>query len=889
MPRTVSIAAPKKKKIRMNAARRREEAQRERELSLYGMTLEDVRMEPRPGRFFLCLIRAILIFMASFGMMGALVSSFKLSFSYPVVITGLFILSFLTAFLYYNKLTFYIGYFVVFGSFIAFSLSFYWYINSGYQAFMNEVFNSYSDYFRLLSTREASEFITDRYTTVTIAMLFMGWFFSILLNITISGYMNLPATFLLTFLPLQIAFYIDIVPPIPYLCMLLAVYISVAVLGRSGHFTLPYRRENDLDFTRRRKKKRHLHTYLASSRGMLQVAGYSIGLSVLFLLLAGGLFADDLDSRNVSNGVKNTTDRFVKSFVQGGFSALFDRYSAIGGLARGQLGGIGNVNPDYQTDLYLRLVPNNSGNIYLKAFSGVRYQDNCFFEDEAAELLNTKDYLPRLAASHDVQLEDLYEDHDYVSKIWIALTGADSGYLYRPYFPLLSSKETPLAAGGIPETKQQKVLAYYDSLPSFDNEEVMKSFGVDSLESYEVLYLPFEEQIAYDPNSDITVQYQELVYQSCLQIPEELKPSLEQAAKEAGLFEAAAAYPSLKDGENHPLNPDDEASLARYKELQSQRLGIAARLKRYFATEFSYTMSPGTTPRNEDVVDYFLHTQKRGYCAHFASSSALLLRYMGIPTRYVEGYMCTATDIMDGTPVSDDASGWQSNASELEKSGVVEVQLSDGSAHAWIEIWLDGYGWIPYEMTPPSDEEPMINLDLFSLFSGLFQNAPRNNSSGNGNNANAATGTGNLANIFGGLRFLLRPLAILLCALVLFLLFFPLYRRFTEFLKIKNSQKHGDYSEALLLSYRRFLRRLIRRRCPELKHPTLRDVFNEMEKEGVDGTPIPADELAPLHSGLSEAAYGRGELSAEDYQALRPVLSSLNRTLRPKKQKNKKR
>ena len=318
MPRTVSVNnAPKKKKIRMTAARRREEAQRTRELAQYGMTLEDVRMESRPGRFFLCLIRAILIFMACFGMMGAVVSSFKLSFSYPVVITGLLVLSFLTAFLYYNKLTFYIGYFVVFGSFIAFSLSFYWYINSGYQAFMNEVFNSYSDYFRLLSTREATEYIQDRYLTVTIAMLFMGWFFSILLNITISGYMNLPATFLLTFLPLQIAFYIDIVPPLPYLCMLLAVYISVAILGRSGHFTLPYRRENDLDFSRKRKKKRHLHSYLASSRGMLQVAGYSIGLSVLFLLLAGGFFASDLDSRTVSNSVKNTTDRYVKSIVQG--------------------------------------------------------------------------------------------------------------------------------------------------------------------------------------------------------------------------------------------------------------------------------------------------------------------------------------------------------------------------------------------------------------------------------------------------------------------------------------------------------------------------------------------------------------------------------------------
>ena len=60
---------------------------------------------------------------------------------------------------------------------------------------------------------------------------------------------------------------------------------------------------------------------------------------------------------------------------------------------------------------------------------------------------------------------------------------------------------------------------------------------------------------------------------------------------------------------------------------------------------------------------------------HFASAGTLLLRALGVPARYVSGYIADVT------------------AGET-------VDVPDQNAHAWVEIYLRGYGWYPVEMTP---------------------------------------------------------------------------------------------------------------------------------------------------------------------------------------------
>lgn len=111
----------------------------------------------------------------------------------------------------------------------------------------------------------------------------------------------------------------------------------------------------------------------------------------------------------------------------------------------------------------------------------------------------------------------------------------------------------------------------------------------------------------------------------------------------------------------------------------------------YLRGNYKYTMKPGKVPEGRSVVDYFLKESKKGYCTYFATSAAIILRSAGIPTRYCAGYVVD-TRLLDST--------------DEEKYQTFEV--SDNSAHAWVEVYIDGYGWAVVDPTPGYGEEDIV-------------------------------------------------------------------------------------------------------------------------------------------------------------------------------------
>jgi hypothetical protein len=101
---------------------------------------------------------------------------------------------------------------------------------------------------------------------------------------------------------------------------------------------------------------------------------------------------------------------------------------------------------------------------------------------------------------------------------------------------------------------------------------------------------------------------------------------------------------------------------------------------------FTYTLNPPPVPAGQWPIVYFLVTGHRGYCQYFASSMGAMLRSLGIPTRLVVGYG-------PGTPLE-----------EAPRQGVGRIAVSTSDAHAWVESYFPGYGWISFEPTPPSHE-----------------------------------------------------------------------------------------------------------------------------------------------------------------------------------------
>lgn len=108
---------------------------------------------------------------------------------------------------------------------------------------------------------------------------------------------------------------------------------------------------------------------------------------------------------------------------------------------------------------------------------------------------------------------------------------------------------------------------------------------------------------------------------------------------------------------------------------------IVENVKDYLIHNASYTLKPGATPDQEDFVIYFLRTNHKGYCVHFASSATLMLRYMGIPARYVEGFHVNQSSFEDN-----------------------KAAITDREAHAWVEIFDENKGWIPIEVTPGTSQ-----------------------------------------------------------------------------------------------------------------------------------------------------------------------------------------
>jgi transglutaminase-like putative cysteine protease len=87
-----------------------------------------------------------------------------------------------------------------------------------------------------------------------------------------------------------------------------------------------------------------------------------------------------------------------------------------------------------------------------------------------------------------------------------------------------------------------------------------------------------------------------------------------------------------------------------------------------------YTLEPGTT--SLDSVDTTLFDTRKGFCGHFASAYATLMRAAGVPARVVTGYLGG-----EWNPVGD------------------YVLVRQSEAHAWTEVWLDGQGWTRIDPT----------------------------------------------------------------------------------------------------------------------------------------------------------------------------------------------
>lgn len=116
-------------------------------------------------------------------------------------------------------------------------------------------------------------------------------------------------------------------------------------------------------------------------------------------------------------------------------------------------------------------------------------------------------------------------------------------------------------------------------------------------------------------------------------------------------------------------------------------------LETYLKTTYAYTNMPDLShAKGEDFVDDFLFEIQEGYCDYYSTAMVVMARSLGIPARWVKGY--TSGTLEQDMYITD-----FDLEMDLNPNGSGTYVVTNSNAHSWVEIYFDGYGWIPFEPT----------------------------------------------------------------------------------------------------------------------------------------------------------------------------------------------
>ena len=202
----------------------------------------------------------------------------------------------------------------------------------------------------------------------------------------------------------------------------------------------------------------------------------------------------------------------------------------------------------------------------------------------------------------------------------------------------------------------QYFLPYYLT-PSTDY-EIQKSdvyFEGDTDNAYEISYYAYEYRGVISLVASVPAEYaaaeqayREFVYKNYLDVAESTRATLNQIIEAQG------------------FHKDD--------------VNIIQMVASYIQGAATYNLGyPEAMDAEEDIVVAFLTKYREGVCRHYASAATLLYRALGIPARYTTGYHADTV-----------ANEW--------------VDVTKKQAHAWVEVYLDGFGWVQVEVTGGSSD-----------------------------------------------------------------------------------------------------------------------------------------------------------------------------------------
>ena len=281
---------------------------------------------------------------------------------------------------------------------------------------------------------------------------------------------------------------------------------------------------------------------------------------------------------------------------------------------------------------------------------------------------------------------------------------------------------------------------------------------------------------------------------------------------------------------------------------------VATQIRDYYQDNIPYTIRPGATPWRQDFINYFLESNKKGYCAHFASAATLILREMGIPARYCEGYAISLNQVNDNGKLVENEkyNDHYDGYNELGETALIRVDATDADAHAWVEIYDENEGWIKFEVTPTGgilDEEDDDD-SFWDNFNNIFGDGDENAGEVEGNDSDGLS-ISRADTVMRYVAYVVMGLVALAILIFVFLKIYPAIRY-----RVKYSK--AGYSDKLIMKYSRLLAK------KRKKDATLREKMNYSEQMEYL-LPFSENDKTKMGDILERAGFSKQEISADDF------------------------
>lgn len=544
--------------------------------------------------------------------------------------------------------------------------------------------------------------------SVTVLFIFAIWLMALVIYFFTIYRPNPILPLLVTFPVIEVGLYNGIEIPVFWGIMVVAYWL--ALLGMSaidvGEYsggTSGFVRKDNLFFPKRQMKLK-----VTEKCGMFIM----IVIIIVAMLAASILNAVGYERSDKINKKRRDISEAFNEFTLEDLAASISRVTSAFGFKinyeNNKLGNKDHITYDNTTDLVVTFDKGNNCAVYLKDDVSSIYDDNEWsqldsdeYDKEIFNDFSTNGIFPQDFPSMFSRLIDPSSDEITVwinsevkksrkfcpygtdnfgglsynrDKLVASLDEKEGEFTYK-FFPidmdyvaaqLLPPERMVYSTSAVTDSNWQKAISNFCS--KYDLFTYDDYFSIDN-------EIPADQETMYYNGQFLTAQlleskYKEFVYDNYLQIPDT-----------KNMDEVHAAYSDILDKAGNAVTA-------------VEKIAVLDDIRERMNDDCNYTLSPGKTPSNRDFVNYFLIENKKGYCIHYATAGVMLARMAGIPARYASGYIVTADDF---------------NGDNMNPDGSFTVDVKDNRSHAWAEIYLDGFGWIPFEFTAGYSSRPVSN------------------------------------------------------------------------------------------------------------------------------------------------------------------------------------